>query len=251
MADMTLLAWVKLIDPYPDGEINRKVLVCDDNSRSGFVVRIDRQMGKLSYRPSRSGKTSVGSSRASIENGEFHLMAVTREGNRVTLAIDGRPEESYQCDSPDTSTRPLTISSTGQFFQGVIAELVLLDHSLSGNEILERDWADAQSARARLDLMRDQCAVTATMPLTLRSTAPVYLHVSRYARQRIELVLSASSPASSTVRDGDFRVAADAAYRETMGTRQQTIRSDGRATCSVPVPGRERVEVRIEPAPGR
>jgi hypothetical protein len=143
-ADMTMLAWVKLnASPYPDAATNWTLLDCEDYTRSGFVVRVDGQATKFYYRASCAGRVPDFFSKASIQNGVYHHLAMTRQGNRVTLFIDGLPETSFSADPPASPTASLKISSPGQPFRGMIDELAIYGRAFSRDEILAQYKRDA------------------------------------------------------------------------------------------------------------
>lgn len=142
--DMTLVAWVRLAPrTYPDASTNWTVADCEDYTRSGFILRVDGQTSKLYYRASSAGRTPDGFTRAAILKDVWHQVGVSRAGNRVTLFLDGLPDTSFTADPPLPPTRPLTISSSGQWFQGMIAGLEFYGRSLSRDEVLGRYKAAA------------------------------------------------------------------------------------------------------------
>lgn len=136
-ADMTVSTWVTLnAASYPDGSTNWTIVDCEDYTRSGFVIRIDGQSGKLYYRASSNGPTPGSFTSTSLRNGRSYHVAVTRQGNRVTLFLDGLPETTSSAEPPASPTRPFTISAAGQPFQGTIDDLAIYSRALSKEEIL-------------------------------------------------------------------------------------------------------------------
>jgi len=143
-ADMTILAWVRLAAaPYPDGTTNWTVVDCEDYTKSGFIVRIDGQATKLYYRASSAGRTPESYSRASIPNGVYHHLAVTRQGNRVTLLVDGLPETPFTANPPASPSASLKISSASQSLQGTMDYLAIYGRALPKHEVLARYKRDA------------------------------------------------------------------------------------------------------------
>ena len=138
-ADMTILAWVKLSPAsYPDRSTNWTLLDCEVYPLSGFIVRIDGATAKLVYRASSAGVAQDFRGQTDIGRSMCHYLAVTRQGNRVTLLVDGWPDTSTTIQAPTGPWLPLRISSPDQSLDGAIEELAIYDRAMAQEEILER-----------------------------------------------------------------------------------------------------------------
>jgi hypothetical protein len=143
---MTLLTWVKLTaSPYPDNSTNWTILDCEQYQNSGLIVRVDGQTCKLFYRASAPGRSPESFSGADLANHAYHHLAVARQGQRVTLFIDGLADTSFTAEPPATPTAPLKISTPGQPFQGLIRDLAIYDRGFSRDEVLGRYKREAEA----------------------------------------------------------------------------------------------------------
>jgi len=143
-SDMTILAWVKLgAATYPDAATNWTLVDCEEYTKSGFIVRIDGQTTKFYYRASSHGGIPDFFSKATVQNGAYHHLAVSRQGKRVTLFVDGLPEATFSAEPPASPSVPLKISSPSQPFRGMIDELAIYGRGFSRDEILRHYKRDA------------------------------------------------------------------------------------------------------------
>ena len=143
-ADMTILAWVRLdATPYPDNSTNWTLVDCEEHTRSGFLVRIDGQSTKLYYRANAAGRVPQAFSAGDVRNGPWHHLAVTRQGTRVTLFLDGLADTSFTAEPPALPTARFTISNPGQPLRGTIGDMAIYGRALARDEVLQRYKSDA------------------------------------------------------------------------------------------------------------
>ena len=137
--DRAIVAWVELQAPsYPGVGTNWTILDGgDEYQQTGYMLRIDGDSTKASYRHSANGAATDIFGRAGIENNTYYHVAVTCSGNTAAVYIDGILDvQSPVCASAPTK-RPITISHPVQSFAGLIEDLAIYRRALGAGEIVK------------------------------------------------------------------------------------------------------------------
>ncbi len=143
-SNLTILAWLHLdASPYPDEATNWAVVDCEDYRREGFILRIDGATAKLMYRSSQEGADQYGFGATALQNKETFLVGVVCSGDSATLYVDGRPDGTFAVKPPGNGSMSLKISSPGQSFGGCMYEVAIFDRALTGSEVAENFWVNA------------------------------------------------------------------------------------------------------------
>ncbi|NUQ66509.1 MAG: LamG domain-containing protein, partial [Pirellulales bacterium] len=136
--DRAVAAWVQLQAPsYPAVGTNWVILDGgDDYAKSGYLLRVDGNSTKLSYRHNVNGSASDVLGRSSIPNNTYSFLVVTRSGPTTSVYIDGKLD--VQCPFADAveMKRPATLSQAVQSFAGLMDDLAIYRRALSTGEIL-------------------------------------------------------------------------------------------------------------------
>ena len=135
--DTTIMAWVKLMpDVFPDGKTNWTIVDCEKYRDSGFIFRVDGASGRLVFRMSRPGSAQGVYSKKSLRPNTYYHVVVLKKGKSVTCFLDGFPDSRAGAESPAAATVPFRISTAGQSFDGIIADLKVYDRAVSRAEII-------------------------------------------------------------------------------------------------------------------
>jgi hypothetical protein len=108
---------------------------------------------------------------------------------------------------------------------------------------------DDAGPRTEIALADNESAVVKKIPLTLASPAPVNLLVEQYDEKAVRLVLNGQAKATLQVRNGDFAIKPNTAYRITTGTATPanlTGDNTGTLSISITLTGQQRISIQPE-----
>lgn len=137
--DRAIAAWVKLEALCYPGLNTNWVIVDggDTHPMSGYLLRIDGDSTKVTYRHCANGKVCDSISRRNIENNTYYHLVVSRKGDTVSLYIDGIMDLQFKAHDSAPAKRPFTISQAEQSFNGLIEDLALYRRALSTEEVIK------------------------------------------------------------------------------------------------------------------
>ena len=150
--DMTITAWVMLMaSPYPNRNINWYVVGCEEYEHSGFMLRIDGETGKLTYRSSQENSHQYIHSYKSLENNTYYHVAVVKKGEIITYFVDAEPDVRFRVKDPGQGAVAFKISDQEQSFSGLMDDLRIYGRALSEQEMVRQynQEAEAKGKRPR------------------------------------------------------------------------------------------------------
>ena len=145
--DFTVEAWIKVDAVQPDRGNNDNDIIEKWSGSGGYpyVIRYERSSGKVSARRFESSPNRSNPSVASItsfDDGKFHHIAFVKEGETLSLYVDGELEDTATdtTSANTTNDSPLFIGnrggSTGEnFFAGEVDELRIWSKARTATEI--------------------------------------------------------------------------------------------------------------------
>lgn len=139
--DFSFSAWVKpSAETFPDKNTNWHLFTWEEYRLSGFNCRVDGRSGRIYARSSQGPKEAAprqGFSKSALAQGRFQFITVVKQGERVTLFVDGRKDaevNTYQ-DLPPGHL-PFTLSAAEQSLAGIMSEARLYDGAISTGDVV-------------------------------------------------------------------------------------------------------------------
>lgn len=139
--DFTFLAWVKpMAETFPDKNTNWHLFTWEEYRLSGFNCRIDGRSGRMYARSSQGPKEAAprqGFSKSALAKDRFHFITVVKQGERVSLFVDGRKDAEMNSYKDLTPGRlPFTLSAAEQSLAGIMSEARLYDGAISTSDVV-------------------------------------------------------------------------------------------------------------------
>ena len=130
IGDMTIIVWIKTTMTDNSGIINRYI-----SSGDGYIIQINRFVGKLSYYNDGTGwitSTSIG-----YNDGNWHQVAITGTGTSGVLYKDDSPDGYFTYGNPISNTNDVWIGKdySSKYFNGLIDPVRIYNRALSADEI--------------------------------------------------------------------------------------------------------------------
>jgi hypothetical protein len=104
---------------------------------------------------------------------------------------------------------------------------------------------DTAGVRTEISLQERETAVLRRIPITLQPTGPVNVVVEQYDAAGVRLACHGKGRMTVTLRDGDFRIEANASYKITIGGKTTSAKADpqGRLTFTITLDGPMRIAI--------
>ncbi|MFM7398908.1 MAG: LamG-like jellyroll fold domain-containing protein [Verrucomicrobiota bacterium] len=139
--DFSFSAWVKsTAETFPDKNANWHLFTWEEYRLSGFNCRIDGRSGRIYTRSSQGPKEAVpqqGFSKEALAKDQFHFITVVKQGDRVTLFVDGRKDADVRTFKSLTPGHlPFTLSAKEQSLAGILSEVRLYDGAISTGDVV-------------------------------------------------------------------------------------------------------------------
>ena len=147
--DFSFSAWVKpMAETFPDKNTNWHLFTWEEYRLSGFSFRIDGRSGQLYARSSQRPKEVAprqGMSKSVLAQNRFQFITVVKQGDRVSLFVDGRKDADVNTykDLPP-GRMPFTLSAAKQSLAGIMSEARLYDGALSTGDVVALYAAGAE-----------------------------------------------------------------------------------------------------------
>jgi hypothetical protein len=147
--DFSFAAWVKpMAETFPDKNANWHLFTWEEYRLSGFNCRLDGRSGRIYARSSQGPKEVApkqGFSKSALTKDRFQFITVVKQGQRVSLFVDGRKDaevNTYQ-DLPPGRV-PFTLSAAEQSLAGIMSEARLYDGAISTGDVVALYAAGAE-----------------------------------------------------------------------------------------------------------
>lgn len=139
--DFSFSAWVKpMAGTFPDKNANWHLFTWEEYRLSGFNCRLDGRSGRIYARSSQGPKEVApkqGFSKSALAQGRFQFITVVKQGDRVSLFVDGKKDAEVNTFSDLTPGRmPFTLSAAEQSLAGIMSEARLYDGAISTGDVV-------------------------------------------------------------------------------------------------------------------